>query len=380
MQILILGYIVRGPLGGLAWHHLQYVLGLKQLGHNVMFLEDSDDYASCYNPETFEVSENPQYGVKFLNDLFARFDMKDQWSYFDAHMNQWYGQNEITTISFCANADIVINLSGVNPLRDWWTSIPLRMLVDTDPAFTQIKHLTDSDAMGIAKCHTHFATFGENFEKNTCSIPGDGFSWKPTRQPVCINIWDVSKSTPQGNWTTVMQWDSYKKGEYNGKVYGMKSSSFEPFNVLPKYVQGEKFEIALGSPTSPKKELASQGWNITDPIEATRTPKTFQEYIATSKGEWSIAKHGYVITNSGWFSERTLNYMASGKPVVVHDTGFTEFLPVGKGLLPFTNLEEAIEQIKKAGSDYAYHCKESRKLVEEYFDAKDVLTGLLKMI
>lgn len=380
MQILVLGYIVRGPLGGLVWHHFQYVLGLKQMGHEVLFLEDSDDFAGCYNPDTFETTDNPKYGLAFIHDLFATYEMKSQWAYYDAHTGKWYGNTRKMVTDFCAKAEVVLNLSGVNPLRDWWTNIPCRILVDTDPAFTQIKHLSDEHAMNRAKAHTHFATYGENFGKEACKIPDDGFPWQPTRQPVCLNLWNMSPSKSDGNWTTVMQWDSYKTGEYKGALYGMKSLSFEPYISLPKYCLSEKLELALGSANAPKAALEKEGWKISNPLEVTRTPAVFQKYIESSKGEWSIAKHGYVITKSGWFSERTLNYMASGKPVVIQDTGFTDFIPTGNGVLVFSNMEEAIEQLIKAAKDYEYHCLQSRQIVAAYFEAEMVLQSLLSLV
>ena len=378
MRIVIVGYIVRGPMGGLVWHHLQYVVGLQQMGHQVLFLEDSDDFAGCYNPETFETSIDPQYGLKFIKNIFDCHNLHDNWAYYDAHTNRWYGQSKKAVLSFCNKADVVINLSGVNPLRDWWTTVPIRILVDTDPAFTQIKHLTDDNAMNRAKAHTHFATFGENFGKKTCTVPDDGFPWQPTRQPLCTKLWKVSEEHSQANWTTVMQWDSYKQGDYAGNVYGMKSLSFKPFISLPILI-GEKLELALGSPNAPREELKKEGWKISDPLAATRSPQAFQNYIANSKGEWSVAKHGYVITRSGWFSERTLNYMASGKPVVIQDTGLSNIIPIGSGVLTFSNVEEAAEQIKRVNADYNFHCKKAREIARDCFNADKVLQSLLSI-
>ncbi len=378
MRIIVLGYIVRGPMGGLAWHHLQYVLGLKQMGHDVLFLEDSDDYACCYNPETFESSTDPKYGLNFLKKIFDSCNLRNNWAYYDDHTGSWNGQSKMEVLSFCRSADLVINLSGVNPLRDWWTSVPIRILVDTDPAFTQIKHLTDNKALEVARAHTHFATFGENFGKSMCSIPDDGFSWQPTRQPLCIDLWNVSAPHAQANWTTVMQWDSYRQAEYAGKVYGMKSLSFSPFISLPG-LTNEKLELALGSPNAPGIELMQQGWLISDPLEATLTPRVFQKYIANSKGEWSVAKHGYVMTKSGWFSERTLNYMASGKPVVIQDTGLSDIIPDTGGVLIFSNINEAKEQIERVNADYAMHCRQARKVAAHYFESGKVLQSLLSI-
>jgi hypothetical protein len=380
MRILVMGYIIRGPLGDMAWHHLQYVLGLTDLGHDVLFMEDSEDYPACYNPDTFEITANPDYGLRFTESLFRHFGLTNNWCYFDAHQNEWHGLNKQKVYAFCQTADIVINLSGVNPLREWWASIPGRLLVDTDPVFTQVKHLTNPVAMQTAKAHTHFATFGENFGKPGCSIPDDHLLWQPTRQPVYLKAWNKSAENFSANWTTLMQWDSYKNAEYEGKSYRMKSASFEPFLTLPGHFASEKFELALGSLSAPRSLLAREGWMVTDPLKVSKTPTAFREFIASSKGEWTTAKHGYVVTNSGWFSERTLNYMASAKPVVVQDTGLYELFPTGAGVLLFTTLEEAVENIKRVNRDYSFQCQEARKVVEEHFNSKAVLQHLLSSL
>jgi hypothetical protein len=379
MRILVLGYIVRGPLGGLAWHHLQYVLGLREMGHEVLFLEESDNYPSCYNPRTLEFTTDPHYGLTFINDLFTRFELTEHWSYFDAHKNKWYGLSNRKVKEFCVSADLVLNISGINPVREWWHSIPCRILIDTDPVFTQIKHLTNAAQAELAKAHTHFVTFGENIGKQDCLIPNDGLLWRATRQPVYLNAWQVSGIVSKGSWTTVMQWDSYKSGEFKGKIYGMKSQSFKPFMNLPKLIAPEQIEIALGSASAPKAELENMGFKITDPLSVTETHHSFQRYIASSKGEWTVAKHGYVITNSGWFSERTLNYMACGKPVIVQDTGFSQNLPLGEGLLGFANPGEAVEQFNRVNVDYRQHCASARRIVEEHFDSTKVIKKLLEV-
>ena len=379
MHILVLGYIVRGPLGGMAWHHLQYVIGLKNMGHQVLFLEDSDGYASCYNPLTYEVTIDPSYGLQFCKHLFTQHNLQYNWSYYDEHSNSWFGLSKKAVESFCKKADVVLNLSGINRIREWWSKIPARFYIDTDPAFTQVKHLTNNAALESAKAHTHFATYGEHFGKAICAVPNDGFDWKPTRQPVVLSKWKVSQPTQNRHWTTVMQWDSYKSQEYKGKVYGMKSASFDAYLDLPSKVQ-DMFELALGSHGAPKQKLEEAGWKITDPLAVTLTTETYQQFIYNSKGEWSVAKQGYVATNSGWFSERSAVYMSSGRPVIVQDTGFSHFLETGKGLFAFSSLGEAIESINRANTDYYFHCKQARLVAEEYFAAGKVLQTLLNYI
>lgn len=283
---------------------------------------------------------------------------------------------EVTVKSIFRSSDLLLNLSGVNPLREYLQDIPTRAYVDTDPVFTQIRHLTDANCFREANMHNRFFSFGENFGTATCSIPDDHFAWQPTRQPLVPDLWEMTPGNKNNAWSTVMQWDSYKAMEYDGKSFGMKSSSFGPYINLPDTAQ-DVFELAIGSPTAPTEMLKKQGWQVTDPLLVTRSPQTYQRYIQFSKGEWSIAKHGYVASHSGWFSERSCCYLASGRPVVVQDTGFSDRIETGRGLLSFTNLIEARGCIEEVNAHYEMHCKSARELAEDFFDYKKVLTTLL---
>ncbi|MEO6733899.1 MAG: hypothetical protein ABIN01_21935 [Ferruginibacter sp.] len=377
LNIIIGGYIVGGPLGGLVWHHLQYVLGLHQMGHNVLFVEDSDDYPSCYNPQTHLLSDDPFYGLSFIDQVFSQYQLQQQWAYYHQPANRWYGKSEKEVKDFISKTDLFLNLSGVNPLREYFLTIPLRVLLDTDPVFTQIRNLTDPPAMHRAKLHNRYFSFGENFGKPACSIPNDGLNWQPTRQPVFLKAWKYTRGNSVGKWTTVMQWDSYKVREYNGKSYGMKSASFDDYFSLPSRCK-DVFELAAGSETTPREKLLTSGWQLADPIAVTVTPASFQQYLRQSKGEWSIAKQGYVSSYSGWFSERSTGYLSSGRPVVVQDTGFSGFMATGKGLLSFNTPDEAVAAIEEVNRNYAAHCNWAREIAEEYFRFDKVLSTLLQ--
>lgn len=377
LNIIIAGHIVGGPLGGLVWHHLQYVLGLHQMGHNVLFVEDSDDYPSCYNPQTHLLSDDPLYGLSFIDQVFSQYLLPHQWAYYHQPANRWYGKSEKEVKDFISKADLFLNLSGINPLREYFMTIPLRVLVDTDPVFTQIRHLTEPSAMRRAKLHNRYFSFGENFGKPACSIPNDGLNWQPTRQPVFLKAWQYTKGNSEGKWTTVLQWDSYKVRAYNGKTYGMKSASFDDYFSLPSKCN-DVFELAAGSETTPREKLLAAGWQLADPLAATLSPASFQQYIRQSKGEWSIAKQGYVSSYSGWFSERSAGYLSSGRPVVVQDTGFSEFIETGKGLFSFSSPGEAVAAIEEVNNNYAGHCKWAREVAAEYFRFDKVLSTLLQ--
>ena len=376
-----MGYIVRCPVGGMAWHHLQYVLGLSAMGHDVLFLEDSgDDPWACYDPQRGITDRDPSYGLQFARDTFNRLGLADRWAYYDALASCWHGPAAESIIDFCSTADLVLNLSGANPLRDWVSNIPVRVYVDTDPVFTQLRHVSDPTRLERAKQHTAFFSFGGNFARADHLIPDDGLPWQPTRQPVVLDAWPVLSAPDTGAFTTVMQWDKTLQNvprSLNGVSYGRKSDSFEAYKDLPQRTNAI-MEIALGGGAAPRKELRREGWSLVNPLEITRTPWTYQEYIQKSKGEFSVAKHGYVVTRSGWFSERSAAYLASGRPVVVEETGFSNWLERTGGVLSFANLEEAVAALEEVSAHYGFHCRQARAIVEEYFDSREVLSLLLK--
>ena len=378
LRIIVLGYIVRGPLGGLAWHHLQYVLGLARLGHDVYFLEDSDDYPSCYDPAREVTDTDPSYGLRFAKETFERVGLSNCWAYHDAHTSHWYGPCADHILEICSTADLLLNLSSMNPLRPWLAEVPVRALIDTDPLFTQIRHLTDPVSRKLAMQHSAFLSFGENVGREMSTIPKDGLTWQATRQPIVLDAWPVTSGVPSGKFTTVMLWDSYPAREYGGCRYGMKSDSFTPFLDLPKRAD-PILELAVGSPSAPRELLRRKGWEVRDPLEVTRDPWAYQNYIQQSKAEFSVAKHGYVISRSGWFSERSAGYLASGRPVLTQETGFSHWMETGAGVISFSTPEQALAGIEEINCHYEFHCREARAIAEEYFDSKKVLSRLIKV-
>ena len=377
LRILVLGYIVRGPLGGLAWHHLQYVLGLARLGHDVYFLEDSGDHPSCYDPATDATGPAPEYGLRFAARAFARLGVGERWAYHDAHESRWLGPCASRVPDLCSSADLLLNVSGVNPLRPWLSEVPARALIDTDPVFTQIRHLVEPEARDLAARHTAFFSYGENLARGQSAAPQDGLPWRPTRQPIVLDAWPVTPGPRSGKFSTVMQWDSYPPQEYAGQHYGMKSHSFGPFLDLPRRA-GPVLELAVGSASAPRGLLREKGWSLADPLEITHSPWTYQRYIRGSKAEFAVAKQGYVSARCGWFSERSAAYLASGRPVVVQDTGFGAWLEADAGVIGFTTADEALAGIEEVSGRYELHCRAARELAAEHFDARAVLGRLIE--
>jgi hypothetical protein len=377
LRILVGVYLVRGPMGGLSWHYLQYAVGLAALGHDVYMIEDSDDHEwGCYDPVRDVVNADPTYGLAYADRVCRRLGLADRWAYHDVHGGGWRGPAAPGIEATIRGADLFLNISGAHVMRPWLMDVPARAFVDTDPAFRQIRTLTEPDEARLAREHTSFHTFGERFGEPDCRIPDDGLPWKATRQPVVLDAWPVTEPPAGAAFTTVMRWDSYAVREWGDLKLEMKSRSMEPYLDLPAKARAP-LEIGFGGP-GPEDDLRARGWRIRNPFEVSPDPWAFQDYISKSAGEFTVAKHGYVSTRSGWFSERSAGYLASGRAVITEDTGFSSLIPIGEGLISFSDPATALEGIETVLSDPQRHGRAARQLAEEYFDARKVLPRLLE--
>jgi hypothetical protein len=362
----------------MAWHYLQYAMGLAALGHDVYFVEDSDDYPSCYDPKRHVTDCDPTYGLEFSTRVFDRIGFGERWAYHDAHRSQWLGPMAGRMVETCKTADVVLNISGANPLRPWLEQTPARVFIDTDPVFEQIRQLTVPERRERALQHNVFLSFGENIERDDTAIPLDGLPWRATRQPIVLTAWPVTPGPADGKFTTVMQWESYPAREYRGVRYGLKAASFEPYVAIPR-TAGPVLELALGTPSAPRQLLRANGWKLRDPLDVTRDPWTYQRYIKESKAEFSVAKHGYVAARSGWFSERSAAYLASGRPVLAQETGFSDWMETAAGVAAFETPDQAVAGLAEISRRYEFHCRAARAVAQEYFDSGKVLARLIEL-
>ena len=251
------------------------------------------------------------------------------------------------------------------------------VFIDTDPIFTQVKLLRgDIKFRRQVDAHDVHFTYAECLAD---PLIGTGHHWRPTRAPVVLAEWSpVARG--RDVFTTIMNWTSYKAEEYGGQTYGQKDMEFQRFLDLPSMVAPAVLELAIGpgeNEPTPYDLLRSKGWRLVDPTDVCPDVDSFRSYTQSSKAEWSVAKNGYVVGRSGWFSERSARYLASGRPVVVQDTGFTAVLPAGEGILAFTTLEEAAAGIIEVESHYARHAKAARAIAEAYFDSDKILGQLI---
>jgi hypothetical protein len=373
LKILCSGHLVRHPVGGHSWHHLQYLVGFQRLGHEVTFFEDYGWPSSCYDPRQDVVTSDPTFGITYVQELFHHCEFGDRWCYL-AEDGTTHGMSRADLTQTCRECDAYFNLSNINWIPEL-EHCRRRALVDTDPVFTQIGH----HGLGgpFSRYDTLF-TYGENVHRRQCTMPTGGACWLPTRQPVVLDLWPVQPGNPAAAFSTVTNWTPLPACTFEGREYGQKDREFVPFFSLPSDT-AEPMEMALaGAPAHVRERLLAGGWRLTDPLEVTRTPWSYQHYLRKSRAEFSVAKHGYVSTRCGWFSDRSAGYLASGRPVVLQDTGFSDFLPTGEGLMAYRTSAEAVRMMQQLKGDYPAHCRAARDLAEECFDARRVLTELLE--
>jgi hypothetical protein len=372
LKIICSGYLVRYPLGGKSWHELQYLLGMKRLGHDVTYVEHFGWPDSCYNPASNVMTGNPRYGISFLRDLLQDYGLDNHWCYI-AEDNTTYGARQKQLEVLARECDLYINQSNVNWIPEL-EGCARRVLVDTDPVFTQI------GAHGLGGLHTRYHvlfTYGHNVHQPFSSMPTGGLRWLPTRPPIVLDQWSVETATASAPFSTVMNWSPIGDQVFEGQVYGMKEREFEPFYSLPSESK-QMMEIAVNVSETVRDRLTAGGWQIADPVYVTRSPFSYQIYLKSSRAEFSVAKHGYVAASCGWFSERSASYLASGRPVVIQDTGFSHWLPTGSGIMAFKTHADALAGIENVNSRYDKQCRAAREIAEEYFDSNKVLTYLIE--
>jgi hypothetical protein len=376
--------IVTYPVGGVAWDYGQYALGLERLGWEVYYLEDTG--WETYDPTAGQYGEDCTFGVWFLQHSLARLSptLGERW-HFRAMNGQTYGIEPARLASLIAEADLFLNVSGGTLLRDEYMSCRNKVMIDSDPGWNHFVNFPKWDAspgwQGTHgyRAHDHFFSYAERIGKPDCLLPDMGIRWRPTRPPVVSDCWDPKP--PAEKWTTVMTWNNFRKPvEYQGKFYGTKEIEFPKFESLPKTLNNVHFELATGGSGAPLQCWRELGWNVTDSHLVSTSLDDYRSYIEQSRGEFSVAKNLYTATRSGWFSCRTVCYLAAGRPCVVQDTGFSELVPTGKGLFAFDDLDQAAEAVMAVEKDYQRHCEAARQVARKHFDFKVVLHQMLEAI
>jgi hypothetical protein len=389
LRIIVTGLVGQYPVGGVAWDYLQYVIGLARLGHDVYYHEDT--WSWPYQPMEKTYTDCGDYSAQYIGRFFERYapELCGRWHYRHLHSAS-FGMGERAFAELARTADLFLNISGACIIPDDLSTRCVKLFVDTDPGYNQIMLSERFDwsenverwCASVA-AHDRFFTYAENIHGPDCGVPKMGLDWKPTRMPVVMSLWQsVGQRLPPtaAPWTTIMTWNAFKgRLIYEGVEYKSKGSEFEKLIHLPNHIS-TPVRVAVGGVDAPLERLASAGWQVVDGPRATLTPQQYQQVISESRGELSVAKHVYVALRTGWFSCRSACYLAAGRPVVVQDTGFATFIPVGEGVLPFSTAAEALAAIHAVEGDHSRHAAGARAVAEECFDSGKVLSELIDQV
>jgi hypothetical protein len=377
LRILVAGRLAAAPgQGGAAWALLQWVLGFRSLGHEVWLIEPLP-------PEPTEA-----HGAALLRSRQARyFRLVTQQFVLDGRAaliedddGLRVGPSADIFARAVSDSDLLVDISGVLAGNELARKTPVRLYVDLDPAFTQLWHDTGVD-VGLAG-HTHYATVGQLIGEPESRIPDCGKTWIHFLPPVALAFWPVVAPPARERFTTVANWRSYGSIEHDGTFFGQKAHSFREYVDLPMLTDA-RLEVALAiSPgdRADSERLQQAGWKVLAANRVASTPHAYQRFIQRSTGEIGFAKSGYVAGRTGWFSDRSAAYLASGRPVVAQDTGLDPRLSDGVGLLAFANPNDAAAAIERVRRDYAQHAAAARRFAEQHLDARKVLTHLLRQL
>jgi hypothetical protein len=377
LTVIVSGMVAGVPgQGGAAWAVLQYVLGLRRLGHDVHLVEPVGP--SALRPAGASLPESAN--AAYFAALAREFGLTGR-SALLGDEGETVGLSYRELLDVAARADLLINVSGMLADDGILARVPVRVYLDLDPAFNQLWHAVEGIDVGFGG-HTHFATVGHAIGRPGCSVPTCELEWIPTLQPVVLDRWPVAERTRHEALTTVANWRGYGSIDHDGTRYGQKAHALRPLFALPRLARG-RFVLALAIHPDERADLEalrSHGWELLDPAAVAATPRAYADFVRGSWAEFGIAKSGYAASRCGWFSDRSACYLASGRPVVAHDTGFGGSLPTGEGLFAFATADDVLDAIEQLQHDYPRHARAAREIAEEYLDSDVVLGRLLERV
>lgn len=379
-KIIVFGILFWYPLAGVTYQFLHYLLGLRRLGYDVYYVEDSGRWV--YNSERFEFTPDALPNIQAVAPILEAYGFADKWVFRGRYPGgQCYGLSESELGRLYREADAFLNVTASQELREEHLAIPHRIYVETDPFAVQIKVAQgDQPTIDALAAHDIHFSFGENLGRSDCRVPTGQVRWLPTRQPVVMDLWrspwTLGVDSP---FTTITTWQNKGKDiVYQGETYyWTKDREFLKFLELPR-LRTVGFELAVVVDEATQRLLNEHGWRVVHSLPVSRDIYRYRDYIQRSHGEFTVAKDQVVRPLTGWFSDRSCSYLAAGRPVITQETGFSKFLPTGRGLFGFRNMDDILAAVDAIESDYAGNCRAALEIAEAYFEAEKVLGSLMK--
>lgn len=375
-RIVVMGMLGGNPFAGIAWQVLHYLEGLRRLGCDVVYVEDTQAWP--YDPERNAIVADPAHPAAYLRRVIERIPGVP-WAYVPPEGDP-LGLSSGELDRALAGADALLNLSGATVLREPHLGIPTRVYLETDPVLPQIE--VDRGrrfTIELLDAHTHHFSFGEKLGQPDCPIPVGRYEYHPTRQPVILDWWAPPEQQGE-RFTTVTNWRQTRKDiAWRGeRWFWSKDREFERFLDLPTR-SGRRLAMALSCEDEHVLErLRRHGWELQDALSLTRSIDDYRSFIAASRAEFTVAKDQNIRLRSGWFSDRSACYLACGRPVITQDTAFGDVLPTGEGLFAFSTMEDILAAMDEIDSDYERHRRAAREIAEQHFAAERVLAALLE--
>jgi GT2 family glycosyltransferase len=382
-KIVLLGMMTKMPVAGVVWQNLHYMLGFERLGFEVYYVETHARTPSMLMSN--EDDDSSILAAEFIAAIMRRFGLADRWAFRALHDDgRCFGMSEVQLERLFAGAELLINLhGGTQPLPELAATGRL-VYLETDPVQLQLELQHGlQETLDFLEPHCAFFTFAENWGNPDCGLPHqDRFRFLATRQPVVMDLWPDRSSQPGEHFTTIGNWrQDWRDVTYKGERYTWsKHHEFLKYLDLPRQT-GAAFELALSSCGAPERlMLLERGWSVRDALEVSRGIDSYRAYIGASRGEFTVAKDQNVRLRTGWFSDRSATYLASGRPVLTQNTGFGCALPTGDGLFAFESPDAAVEAIAAIDADYSHHARAARELAREHFNHQTVLGAMLEAL
>ena len=378
-KIIVFGILFWYPLAGVTFQFLHYLLGLRRLGYDQYYIEDSGRW--IYDPHLNDLSPDADGNIAAVLPILQAHGFADRWAFRGNYPGgQCYGMTEPQILQLYREADAFLNVTGAQELREEHLACPRRIYVETDPVAAQIKIAQDNqETIAALSAHQVHFSFGENFGAPDCKVPLKRFHWITTRQPVILDLWRNSRRVAGRPYTTVATWENKGKDiVYEGETYyWSKDREFMKFIDLPQR-RAARFELAVGQDEKVQRILREHGWGWVDSVEVSRDLERYRNYILESRGEFTVAKDQNIRLRSGWFSDRSACYLAAGRPVINQETGFSNCLPTGRGLFTFETMEDVLRAVDTIESDYEGNSRAAGEIAQEYFAAEKVLGKLMQ--
>jgi len=367
--------------GGLTWLHLQFLLGFRRLGWEVLFI-DRLESEMCVDesgePVTLEASVN----LRYFQQVMKAFELRNSCCLIYNGGDRVIGLSREQVLERAAEAEALFNVMGYLDDEEILGKCRHKVFIDIDPGFGQM--WCDLGLHDAFAGHDAFVTLGQSVGQPDCAIPTCGLEWITTPQPVVLEQWSAEPPRADGAFTSIGAWRGPNGPiEYNGRTYGLRVHEVRKFVRLPSVCVDTDFEMALDIHPADAKDidlLRENRWSLVDPKAVAGGPAEYRDYIANSKAEIMVPKQIYVDTNSGLLSDRSAYYLASGRPVLARDTGIGNLYPTDEGLVTFSTLEEAAAGVERINRDYSKHARAARAIAEEYFDSDKVLGQLLNKL